>query len=147
MGKLKEFQAKFEGTIEGSINKVEEYYSSVSGKTFDYVESIEEKAKTITTDDVRTKHNETVASAFENVRELNKSAADFINKLLSKLQKDVEEVVEEVKEAVEEAAEEAKETVAEVSEEIKEAVAMEEVEEAPKAAKKTTRKPRKKAEA
>jgi len=146
MSKLKDIQNKFEGSIESGINKVEEYYSSFSGKTFDYVESVEEKAKAITTEDVRNKHNEKVASAFENVRELNKSASEFINKLLAKLQKDVEEVVEEVKEAVEEAADEAKEIVAEVAEEVKEAVSEEATEEKP-AAKKTTRKSRKKAEA
>jgi ABC-type transporter Mla subunit MlaD len=150
MSKLKDIQSKVETSIEQGINKVEEYYSSVSGKTFDYVESIEEKAKTLTTDDVRVKHNEKVASAFDNVRELNKSASQFIDKLLSKLQKDVEEVVEDVKEAVEEAAEDTKEAVAEIVGEEKEAVAEEapaEAEAEKPAAKKTTRRTRKKAEA
>ncbi|GLQ31935.1 hypothetical protein [Litoribrevibacter albus] len=148
MSKLKDIQTKVESSIEQGINKIEEYYSNVSGKTFDVVETFEEKAKSITTDDVRVKHNEKVASAFENVRELNKSASEFVNKLLAKLQKDVDDVVEEVKEAVEEAAEEAKETVAEIAEEVKEAVATEEAEEAKKpAAKKTTRRTRKKEEA
>jgi len=146
MSKLKDIQTKFEGSIESGINKVEEYYSSVSGKTFDYVESVEEKAKAITTEDVRNKHNEKVASAFDNVRELNKSASEFINKLLAKLQKDVEEVVDEVKEVVEEVAEEAKEVVAEVAEEVKEAVSEQPAAEKP-APKKTARKSRKKAEA
>lgn len=147
MTKLKDIQTKVETSIEQSINKIEEYYSSISGKTFDYVGSIEEKAKSITTDDVRVKHNEKVATAFENVRDLNKSASEFINKLLAKLQKDVDDVVEEVKEAVEEAAEDVKE----IADEVKEAVASEEKEEAevkkPAAKKPATRRTRKKAEA
>lgn len=151
MSKLKDIQSKVETSIEQGINKIEEYYSSLSDKTFDYVGSIEEKAKSITTDDVRVKHNEKVASAFENVRELNKSASDFVNKLIAKLQKDVDDVVEDVKEAVEDAADEAKEVVEEVAEDVKEALATEESEDneakKPAAKKTTTRRTRKKAEA
>jgi uncharacterized protein YoxC len=150
MSKLKDFQVKVEDSIESSINKVEEYYAGVAGKTFDYVATVEEKAKALSTDDVRSKHNEKVATAFDSVRELNKSASEFVSKLIAKLQKDVEEVVEDVKEAVEEVAEDAKDAVAEVAEEIKEAVSekpAEEPAEEVKPAAKKSRKSRKKAEA
>ncbi|GAA3919400.1 hypothetical protein [Litoribacillus peritrichatus] len=135
MSKLKSIQAKVEGSIESGINTVEQYYSSVAGKTFDYVETIEEKAKTITAKDIREKHNEKAVSAFQNVRSLNASASEFVSKLLSKIEKDVEDVVEEVKDAVEDVAEEAKEAL----ETVKEAVSETEAPEAKEAAKKPRR--------
>lgn len=118
MSKMKDIQKKIEGSIESGINSLESLYASLSKKTFDYAETVEEKAKSITTQDVRDKHDNTVASAFENVRSLNVSANEFVSSLIAKLEKDVEEVVEDVKEAVEQAAE----AIEEAAEEVKEAV-------------------------
>lgn len=144
MSKLKTIQEKVEGSIESGINTFEQYYGSVAGKTFDVVESIEEKAKSITAKDIREKHNEKATNAFDGVRSLNTSASEFINKLLAKLEKDVENVVEEVNEAVEEV----KEAVEDVTDEVKEAVeeVKEAVAEATEAPVKKTRRSRKKTE-
>ena len=119
MSKIKDIQNKIEGTVENSIDTIEQYYGSLAGKTFDYVDNFELKVKAFTAQDIRVKHNDKIVSVFENVRALNASANDFIKSLLSKLEKDVEEIVEDVKEAVEEIAEEVKDVVENVSEAVK----------------------------
>lgn len=96
MGKLKSFQAQVQDAVEKGIATFEEQHKALADKSFDYVEKIENEAKSYSVKSVREMHNEAVNSIYETIRTFNQRVNDFASDVLAKIEK--EEAAPEAKE-------------------------------------------------